>query len=78
MRLLLEWLVSVSINLENDSLLLLFSQTKENRTIVSDWGESTPDKVERQIAPIIDGEDWDREAHVGHLFNEEELRQLNG
>ena len=46
--------------------------------VVADWGGYAADKTERQVAPVIDGEDWDREAHVGHLFNEEELRQLNG
>ncbi len=30
------------------------------------------------MAAVINGEDWDREAHTGHIFNDEELRQLNG
>lgn len=51
---------------------------KNSFRFTSDWGESTTKKTERQMASAIDGEDWDREAHVGHLFNEDELRQLNG
>jgi len=30
------------------------------------------------MAVIMNGEDWDREAHTGHIFNDDELRQLNG
>jgi hypothetical protein len=73
MPFLLECQISVGFDDQNVSTMkiwvFLFS---------SDWGESTTEKSERQMAAVIDGEDWDREAHVGHLFNEEELRQLNG
>ena len=30
------------------------------------------------MAVGVNGEDWDREAHVGHMFNDEELKQMNG
>ncbi|CAF3549666.1 unnamed protein product, partial [Adineta steineri] len=39
---------------------------------------SSSDKNERQMAVIMNGEDWDREAHTGQIFNDDELRQLNG
>ncbi|CAF1213282.1 unnamed protein product [Adineta ricciae] len=42
------------------------------------WEDSTTDKCERQMATAMNGEDWDREAHTGNIFNEDELRQLNG
>lgn len=43
-----------------------------------DWEENSSDTNERKMASVINGEDWDREAHTGHLFNDEELRQING
>ena len=44
-----------------------------------DWGDSsTSDANERQVAMTINSEDWDREVHPAQIFNEEELRQLNG
>ena len=30
------------------------------------------------MAVVMNGEDWDREAHTGQIFNDDELRQLNG
>ena len=29
------------------------------------------------MAVVMNGEDWDREAHIGKIFNDDELRQLN-
>ena len=30
------------------------------------------------MTTLIDGEDWDREAHTTQIFNDDELQQLNG
>lgn len=48
------------------------------RAVDLDWDDNSSDPNERKMASVINGEDWDREAHTGHLFNDEELRQLNG
>jgi len=50
----------------------------ENQLIDLDWEEDSSDTNDRQIAAVMNGEDWDREANTGHLFNDEELKQLNG
>ncbi|CAF4963386.1 unnamed protein product [Rotaria sp. Silwood1] len=42
------------------------------------WEDHSSDNNERQMAVIMNGEDWDREAHTGNIFNDDELRQLNG
>ena len=44
----------------------------------SDWGDQSSENNDRQMATDMHGEDWDREAHQGHMFNEDELKQLNG
>jgi hypothetical protein len=43
-----------------------------------DWEDNSSDTNERQMAVVMNGEDWDREAHTGQIFNDDELRQLNG
>jgi hypothetical protein len=43
-----------------------------------DWEDHSSDNHERQMAVVMNGEDWDREAHTGQIFNDDELRQLNG
>lgn len=42
------------------------------------WEGNASETNDRQIAVVMNGEDWDREANAGHLFNDEELKQLNG
>jgi hypothetical protein len=46
--------------------------------IYLDWEDHSIDNSDRQMAVVMNGEDWDREAHTGHIFNDDELRQLNG
>lgn len=46
--------------------------------IGEDWEENSSETNDRQMASVMNGEDWDREAHTGHIFNDEEIRQLNG
>ncbi|CAF4742942.1 unnamed protein product, partial [Rotaria magnacalcarata] len=42
------------------------------------WEDHSSDSSDRQMAVVMNGEDWDREAHTGQIFNDDELRQLNG
>ena len=69
MQLLEEWEILVSC---------LFFISLLISMVDLDWEDNASDTNERKMASVINGEDWDREAHTGHLFNDEELRQLNG